>query len=226
MGTTLQKAKLEIEDPGGSTSQLDCWFNPQTYTIARRNEWNLDAGVGRNLPHAPQFVRGAGATFSLELLFDAGLPFGDVGEGVRPATDQLLMLMEAKEESNKPPPTVQFTWGAVRSFRAVCTELAINFLMFSGDGTPTRARATLTLSQIEKDARTGTGSPAAKQNPTTSAHRHAGSHVVRDGDSLQSIAFAFYRDATRWRDIATENDIDDPVRVPSGALLRIPLATS
>jgi hypothetical protein len=226
MGTTLQKAKLEIQDAGGSTSQLDCWFNPESYTISRRNEWNLDAGVGRNLPHAPQFVRGASATFSLELLFDAGLPFGDVGAGIRPATDQLLMLMEAKEESNNPPPTVQFTWGEVRSFRAVCTDLSISFLMFSGDGTPTRARASLTLRQIEKDARTGTGTPAAKQNPTTAAYRHARSHVVSDGDSLQSIAFRFYRDPTRWREIATENDIDDPVRLRPGTRLQIPLATS
>lgn len=226
MGTTLQKAKLEIQDSSGSTSELDCWFNPETYTISRRNEWNLEAGVGRNLPHAPQFVRGAGATFSLELLFDAGVPFGDVGDGIRPATDQLLMLMEAKEEASKPPPTVRFTWGSVRSFRAVCTELSISFLMFSGEGTPTRARASLTLRQIEKDARTGTGSPAAKQNPTTAAHRHAGSHVVADGDSLQSVAFKFYGDATRWREVATENGIDDPVLLPTGTELRIPLATS
>lgn len=226
MGTTLQKAKLEIQDAAGGTSQLDCWFNPESYTISRRNEWNLDAGVGRNLPHAPQFVRGASAAFSLELLFDAGLPFGDVAEGIRPATDRLLMLMEAKEESNNPPPTVQFTWGSVRSFRAVCTDLSISFLMFSGDGTPTRARANLTLRQIEKDARTGTGSPAAKQNPTTAAHRHARSYVVTDGDSLQSIAFRFYRDPTRWREIALENDIDDPVRLRAGEQLRIPLATS
>jgi nucleoid-associated protein YgaU len=45
---------------------------------------------------------------------------------------------------------------------------------------------------------------------------------VRDGDTLQSIAFAHYRDPTRWRRIAEANAIDDPMRLRRGASLTIP----
>lgn len=220
----LDRAKLEIEDAAGGTSTLECWFNPETYEVTRTAEWNLQTGPGRNLPHAPQFVRGGGATFELELLFDTGLPLGTSDrQGVRPATDALLALMEADEAQAKPPPTVRFAWGTVLSFRAVCTSVRLAFLMFHADGTPTRARAHLTLRQVEKDARSGSGTPARPQNPTTTAERHVGAHVVRDGDTLQSIAHSFYADPTHWRRIAEANGIDDPVRLRRGTELTVPL---
>jgi nucleoid-associated protein YgaU len=49
-------------------------------------------------------------------------------------------------------------------------------------------------------------------------------HVVRDGDSLQSIAYAMYGDPTRWRTIAEANGIDDPLAVRRGRTLSIPRA--
>ena len=59
------------------------------------------------------------------------------------------------------------------------------------------------------------------QNPTTRGEVMR-AHVVRDGDTLQSIAFSAYRDATRWRAIAEANDIDDPLRLERGQALAIP----
>jgi nucleoid-associated protein YgaU len=45
---------------------------------------------------------------------------------------------------------------------------------------------------------------------------------VRDGDSLPSIAYEAYGDATRWRVIAEANGIDDPMRLRRGSELTIP----
>ena len=47
-------------------------------------------------------------------------------------------------------------------------------------------------------------------------------HLVREGDSLASIAFAAYGDPTLWRTIAEANEIDDPLRLPRGRALAIP----
>jgi nucleoid-associated protein YgaU len=47
-------------------------------------------------------------------------------------------------------------------------------------------------------------------------------HIVQGGDSLQSIAYESYRDATNWRPIAEANDIDDPLRIRRGTALTIP----
>jgi nucleoid-associated protein YgaU len=71
------------------------------------------------------------------------------------------------------------------------------------------------------DKSSGRGTPPPT-NPTTRALPGLGSHMVRDGDSLASIAFQHYRDPTRWRAIAEANDIDDPLHLKRGTTLSIP----
>jgi nucleoid-associated protein YgaU len=48
------------------------------------------------------------------------------------------------------------------------------------------------------------------------------SHQVVMGDSLMSIAYQEYGDSALWRAIALANDIDDPLRLPTGLELRVP----
>ena len=47
-------------------------------------------------------------------------------------------------------------------------------------------------------------------------------HTVTDGDSLPSVAYKNYGDATRWRTIAEANGIDDPLALRRGHQLTIP----
>jgi hypothetical protein len=47
-------------------------------------------------------------------------------------------------------------------------------------------------------------------------------HVVRDGDSLSSIAFEVYRKSSRWPEIARANKLSDPFLIRAGDKLRIP----
>jgi hypothetical protein len=217
----FQKARLEIED----RAPLECWFNPRQYSIAKTNTWKNEPAVGGSLPPA-QFGGGNARTLSVELLFDAA-PDGDVST----ATNQLLNMMEV-DDSLEPgpknlgrPPTVKLSWGSFLSFKAVCTSLSLQFTLFRPDGTPTRATANLSLTQVEKDPVSGSGA-APRQNPTSRADSRLRAHVVTDGDSLQSIAFKHYGDATRWRPIAEHNDIDDPLRLTRGRALAIPLEES
>jgi nucleoid-associated protein YgaU len=63
---------------------------------------------------------------------------------------------------------------------------------------------------------------APKQNPTSGALAVRRSHVVIAGDSLASVAYAEYGDASMWRLLANFNDIDDPLRVPQGTTLLLP----
>jgi hypothetical protein len=215
----FQKAKLEIED----SDVLSCWFNPTQYSIGKANTWTTQPAVGSSLP-AAQFGGGRARQLSVDLLFDAG-PDGDVTG----ATDRLFRMMEVDPSishstpSQARPPTLRLSWGTFRSFKAVCEDLNVQFTLFRPDGTPTRATATLRLMQVEKDPRSGRGTPPPPQNPTTRSDDRLHTHVVRDGDSLQSIAFTYYGDPTRWPRIAEENDIDDPVRLPRGTPIAIPL---
>ena len=49
-----------------------------------------------------------------------------------------------------------------------------------------------------------------------------GVHTVRDGDTLPSIAYDAYGDATRWRAIAEANGIDNPLHLRRGTLAGAP----
>jgi hypothetical protein len=217
--TGFQKARLDIE--GGQ--RLECWLNPTQYSIAKANDWTTRPVVGTSLPQA-QFAGGHARELGLELLFDA-TPDGDVST----ATDQLFTMMEVDQSlgaggsaNQARPPTITLSWGSFTSFKAVCRHLHVQFELFSPDGTPIRALAALTLVQVEKDARSGGGTPAPAQNPTTRADRRVRSHIIREGDSLPLLAFEYLGDAARWREIALASGIDDPLRLESGRRLEIP----
>jgi hypothetical protein len=220
--TGFEQASLEIE--GGDT--IDCWFNPKEYTIAKANQWEVKPVTGVALPTA-QYAGGQPRKLSLQLLFDStdsdSLDVSDV-------TARLFKMMEAqaalgsgKGKNSGRPPMVTFIWGSTVTFKAVADNLSVQYTLFRADGTPVRAQAQLSLIQADKAMdKSSKGGGAKAQNPTTRAQPGLESHTVRDGDSLASIAFAHYRDPTRWRAIAEANGIDDPLRLRRGTVLSIP----
>jgi len=219
--TGFTQAYLIIEDG----DKIDCWFNPTDYSISRSNQWNVEPVVGKEEPKV-EFT-GAGQTqLQLSLMFDdSEAENGDV----RKITDPLFAAMEVDSElggggkNSGRPPKIEFGWGKTTTFKAVCTQLSINFTLFESNGTPIRAEATMTLLQIEKPVRRGGGSRNKPQNPTTHGIAGIRSHVVVDGDSLQGVAHRVYGDATKWRSIAEANGIDDPMALRRGMVISIPV---
>jgi nucleoid-associated protein YgaU len=117
---------------------------------------------------------------------------------------------------------VTFRWGAVDTFKAVCTSLTCAYGLFEPNGDPIRAEVKLDLKQAEAASTASANSANLGTNPTTRSIGDAGVHLVKDGDSLPSIAYRAYGDATRWRTIAEANDIDDPLRLRRGTPLTVP----
>src|SRR5690349_20017836 len=87
--------------------------------------------------------------------------------------------------------------------------------MFKPDGTPVRARITVTFSQYSN------AELEAKEIKRETAD-YTKVHVVAQGDTLPSIAYACYGNARLWRPIALRNQIDDPRVLPLGASLAVP----
>ncbi|WP_217923594.1 LysM peptidoglycan-binding domain-containing protein [Miltoncostaea oceani] len=209
----LTKAYLRLE----SGEQIDCWFNPAEYTISKSNKWTVKPVVGQGMPTA-QFGGGDAQKLTLDLLFDdADRADGDV----RGITNSLFAAMSvdkayASGKNSGRPPMIEFGWGATTTFKAVCDSLKVQFLLFRPNGTPVRAKATISLIQAEPTVGKG------PQNPTTRGEAGLRTHVVRDGDSIQSVAHSAYGDATLWRRIAEANGIDDPMSLPRGTVLSIP----
>lgn len=222
--TGFEQARLEIE---GDPEPIECWFNPTEYSVSKANNWKTESVAGKSLP-TPQFGGGQARSLSLELLFDSS---DSAKRDVGAVCDRLLKMMEVdpKLKGSSPknsarPPMVTFGWGDTVSVRAVAKQLKLQFTMFRPDGRPIRAKASLDLVQVEKAV--GKSAPpgrAKPQNPTSRGVAGLSSHVVGDGDSLPSIAYAHYGDPTRWRPIAEANGIDDPLRLSRGASLAIPM---
>jgi nucleoid-associated protein YgaU len=216
----FQKAYLQIE----KGEKIECWFNPKEYSLGRTNKWNVKPVPGAALPNA-QFAGSDSHKLSIDLLFDDS----DARDGdVSTICKKLLDMMEVDEKfgsgekNNARPPMVEFGWGSVLTFNAVCESLSIQYTLFKPNGVPIRALAKLSLTQVEKAVGTPAGGDARRQNPTTTGIRGVRSHVVRDGDSLPSLAYSAYGDATSWRVIAEANDIDNPLDLRRGTVLSIP----
>jgi hypothetical protein len=216
MSNQLQKAYLEVESGG----RIDCMFNPNSFTFATQNRWESDQVPGKGTPSL-RFAGGGGGSFSLSLVFDTT----DTGTAVTIHTNKLLKLMDVdttlagydEAKNNGRPPWVKFHWGThLHSFKAVVTSTSVGFTYFSNEGLPLRATVDLSLEQFEPDANWG------PQNPTSGTPKPKRTHQIQVGDTLDRIAARYYGDATRWRDIAGLNGIQDPLDLTPGRLLSIP----
>jgi hypothetical protein len=203
----FQNAKLQIE--GGDTIQ--CAFNPETYTISKTNVWTYKPNQSKDWPD-PEFGGGMPMTYKLSLLLDTSLQGPD-----QTVKDQANALMKAMHVGGSAPKFVTFSWGSNKLPKAAPLSISIQYALFHPNGDPSRAFVDLELAQAEDT------SPAGQaQNPTTRGTAGLRSHIVQDGDSLHSIAYESYGDATRWRPIAEANGIDNPLTLRRGTTLTIP----
>ena len=209
--TGFTKAKLEID--GGQT--LECYFNPTEYSISKSNDWKYKSVTGTSFS-PPEFGGGQPRQIELSLLFDQTFP--PYTMPVRTSTAALLDMMEVPsgKTGGSPtavPPFVTFAWGAL-VFKGACTSLSVTYKLFKPDGDPLRADVKLTLKQA--------AAVQPGQNPTTRAAAGFGVHRVRDGDTLPSISYEAYGDATKWRLIAEANGVDNPLHLRRGVPLSLP----
>lgn len=209
--------KAEIEREKGTA--LPCLFNPTQFRMAKSNMWDSDQVQGKSAPNL-FFTGGGSGTLELSLVFDTT----DTGKAVTKHTNALFELMEvdpdlpgyrADTERGRPQ-WVRFRWGNFASFKSVIENLSVEFTYFASDGTPLRARVSLSLKQYEDD-------PSwVRQNPTSGTPRPGRSHVVQAGEPLDAITARYYGTASDWRVIAEANDIEDPLAVAPGMVLLIP----
>jgi hypothetical protein len=196
--------------------KIECMFNPREYTVTKTNDWLADPKRGKNVPRL-DFKGGKSKTLTLNLFFDTSLD----GYDVRKETDKLCKLMDVDKrttDSNSSkgrPPQVICQWGKVRLFTAVIKQVTQQYTLFRDDGTPVRANVTATFIQAEEEK---TFRP---QNPTTSGKYGHKRWVVKEGDTIDMIAFHEYQDSSMWRYIAEINDLGDPGRLKPGQVLVI-----
>lgn len=153
--------------------------------------------------------------FEIGGLLDPGITMHDLAE----LKDDLLALTRPHKstigkDKTPSPPLVDFAWGGLITDPALVTKVDVVYTHMLADGTPVRMKATVSLKGTMKEAK-GT-------NPTSGGRTNRKTHTLLAGESLASVAFAEFNDASLWRAIAEENEIDDPMRLTSGSVLMLP----
>ncbi|GAA1358451.1 CIS tube protein [Streptomyces beijiangensis] len=225
----LSRASLSIHQPptdlgggmGGTIGEVKFQFNPSQVQLGRSASWHTAPAVAYTRGAPPKFTGAQPAALQLEVFLDAsGTPSSNT---VQKQVELLLSCCEVTEQSvtskAPSPPWVKFSWGSFSTveFVAYVTSVQVTYTLFSPNGTPLRASCSLALTEIATKTK--------GQNPTSGALSARRVHRTVAGDTLASLAWREYGDATRWRVIAEANAIDDPMRLRPGTELLLPSST-
>lgn len=220
----LTKATIKNLDKPGDPA-FECLFNPTEYTNAINAKWQPKEATGRMIPFV-EYKGGDNATIKAQLLFDASETRQIGGRrvtDVRFFVDKLMELMKpmphkrnTKTDRSRPP-YVLLQWGRNFTWKGVVTSLSTRYTLFRDSGEPIRCTVDIGMMQVPNDN-------DRPQNPTSHSEPGQKRRVVQPQDTLAVIAYDEYGDATRWRDIADANRLENPLDLRPGQVLSIPPA--
>lgn len=165
-----------------------------------------------------QYIAGNSTTLNVTLMFNTYNPPTlenptEGGKDVTGYTKQIadLTLIDGKLHR---VPKVTFSWGSIQ-FTGIVTEVKENYTMFLADGKPVRAKVDVTFKSVYNVKNDKRVSPLESPDRTKVK-------TVMQGDSLWSIAAKEYEDPEKWKVIAKENGILNPLDIYPGQILKLP----
>ncbi|MEH2316523.1 CIS tube protein [Nostoc sp.] len=232
---SLQKAQFENLDRKARGEPSTAWrmevqFNPTDLTFNKTAQFAEIAIPGLDAP-VQQFVRGGTETLSLELFFDTtddGMAKN--ATSVTTLTDQFYAFVKQDRDTHAPPKCL-FVWGppplqeaveiinsfwvsfAPFWFTCIVESIDRKFLLFSPEGIPLRARLTVKLREYQTVEQM-----VSKLNSAD----HTKARVFKRKERLDQLSATEYETPAEWRRIAEENEIDNPLKIPPGTILRLP----
>jgi nucleoid-associated protein YgaU len=209
----LEKLKIKNEDTGEEFAVL---FNPSEYSIESAAKWKEQEKKGQ--PPELQYTGTDRKKLAMDLFFDTYEQQSDVREH----TVKIGNLLVFNKEKHRTP-KVTLSWGreapggafADFPFTGVLESFKQQFVLFMSDGTPVRAKVSVSFLQFSLTEQ------ELKKNEAHSADKTK-TYLTRQGDTLSGIAGLFYKDPSQWRHIAAANDIENPRELPAGVALTIP----
>ncbi len=216
MADTVTKAELIIETESG-TDTVQVSFNPMEYNLSKGIQYSEKSVPGLDGPIG-QFIAGNSTTLNVTFLFDTYRPPtpDNPEEGGTDVTDSTKKIRKLTQIDGKLHriPKVTFSWGSLQ-FEGIVTDVKESYTMFLSSGMPVRAKVDVTFKSISS------GDSDKRSSPRESPDRTKVRTVVQ-GDALWSIAAREYRDPEKWKVIARENGILNPLELYPGQVLRLP----
>lgn len=215
----LEKAQISILNGKAQGETIECKFNPNSYTLEKSvNYGELKAtGSGASIM---QFVDGNAETLSMELFFDTTDKLGDDNAStdeldVREQYTEYIDLLLSVDGELHAPPVCRFVWGDGIDFTALVERANKQFTKFLPSGVPIRARVSIVFKEFKTaDYHKSEVSPESTDKTKV--------WTVNEGDTLWLIADEEYSDASHWRTIAEQNEIENPRAIEPGDRLELP----
>ncbi|MFH8465295.1 LysM peptidoglycan-binding domain-containing protein [Streptomyces sp. NPDC017991] len=227
-GKSLVRATIAIHEPpvgssttpGGLIKTFNFDFNPSQLQLSRRGQWKSTPAAAVRDGTVPEFMGPEPREMTVEIFLDSSTK--PTSNAVLKNVESLLDCCEVTAKSiaakQPSPPWVVFQWGSFSTarFTSYVSSVDVTYSLFGTTGVPIRATCQVSLHEIP--------SKTKGQNPTSGALTAQRVHRVVAGDSLQSLAWREYGNASAWRAIAEANGIDNPAHLPTGVELVLPAA--
>jgi hypothetical protein len=228
--------------------RINCLLNPESIVVRRRagvrpRRLTVGSLTGERLTDDPLIFTGGGeTTLELDLLFDISLADATMQvDDVRTLTGPLFELAENSQDvfPSQRPPLVHFVWGKSWNVPGVITAVAERLEYFTPEGIPSRSWLRLRMLRVQEPIQqddkpralppdlewlTDESNPP-NPNPLQFDETLPNGDDIPGGKAAQrldQIGYELFGDPGYWRIIARLNNIDDPLNVEPGQLLRIP----
>jgi hypothetical protein len=204
-----------------TNTEVDFMFNPYEFQISKDITWEDGEEKGVDAPQSI-FKVGGVRTITLALWFDTQDSGGDVTYYTSKLWE-MAMIDQASIDSTTGkglPPPVAFKWGKLY-FKSIITSISETFKLFDPEGVPLRSEMSITLREYVEvgdtiDASISSGSSTAPPQVATLT----GSDRL-DTMALGAIAAGIVAASMATRTLMEENNIDNPLNVPPGTVLKV-----
>lgn len=204
------------------SGKIDIMFNPEKYKIIRNVNYNKDnMNYGGGLKDYPfvNFTGGSLDKLNLELIinrynfvhYSNAIKYKSRDIDITGDVRKIKALTLIKPNLHQPP-MCKFSWSSFK-FVGYVTSVSVEYTMFLDDGTPVRAKIALEILGFEE----GIDSKVPYESPDRTKVK-----ILKENQQLWQIAAEEYNDASKWREIAAANNIDNPLYIKSGTELIVP----
>jgi hypothetical protein len=200
---------LEFQTPAGIT--WTALLNPTELSFSRKNRYKETQSTGTSTAQQ-SYAGGEPDQVSIDLLLDGTGVVGEPGS-IGPTLDVLVGLTSYRGDTHQPY-YVHAHWGRF-SFRGLLVQVDVTYKLFDRAGEPLRAVVKLQL----KEALSPREAQATDASTSPDLHQ---TWLVRDGETLDAIAFKVYGDPAYWRPLATANALRNPRGLRPGTMLLLP----
>jgi hypothetical protein len=187
----------------GTPNPFTAWINPSSYNYSRQISYN-DRQAQGSPGTSPEFNRIADEDVSFDLIFDATgvlpVPTGQsYSNGVADILTQFTTLVATVNGAIHSPNYLIVGWAQLQ-FQCVLSSLKIDYTLFMPNGTPLRAKVSVTFKSYTSEA------ALAKASNKTSPDL---SHVITvvAGDTLPDLCYQIYGDSSYYAQVAHWNGL-------------------